>query len=80
MKNKFKLVLSEAEQYELYQKLMEINDEKLFKLNQKFKRKTLINIYYIIRKLLKSQGNKQYKKIRLNLSPETLKFYNKWFK
>lgn len=33
--NKFNLVLSEDEQYEAYQKLMEINDEKLSKLNKK---------------------------------------------
>lgn len=62
VRNKFKLVLSEDEQYELYKKMMEINDEKLSVLNKKFGRKRLINIYYIIKKLLKSQGNKQYKK------------------
>ena len=48
---------------------MEIDSEKLSKLNKKFKRKGLINIYFLIRKLLKSSGNKQYKKIELNLSP-----------
>ena len=62
VRNKFKLVLSEDEQYELYKKMMEINEEKLSELNKKFGRKRLINIYYIIKKLLKSQGNKQYKK------------------
>ena len=77
--NKFKIVLSEYEQYQLYKKRMEINDEKLSKLNKKFKRKRLINIYYKIKQLLKSQG-KQHEKIELNLSPETLKFYRKWIK
>ena len=37
--NKFNLVLSEDEQYQLHKKLMEINDEKLSQLNKKFKRK-----------------------------------------
>ena len=48
---------------------MEIDSEKLSKLNKKFKRKRLINIYFLTRKLLKSSGNKQYNKIELNLSP-----------
>ena len=47
--NKFNLVLSEDEQYQLHKKLMDIIDEKLSKLNKKFKRKKLINIYYIIK-------------------------------
>lgn len=46
--NKFNLVLSEDEQYQLHKKLMDINDEKLSKLNKKFKRKRLINIYYYL--------------------------------
>lgn len=62
MRNKFTLVLSDEEKHQLYKKLMEINDEKLSKLNEKFKRKRLINIYYLIKQFLKSQGNKQYKK------------------
>ena len=41
---------------------MKIDDNKLEKLNKKFRRKRLINIYFLIRKLLKLQGNKQYKK------------------
>lgn len=44
--NKFKLVLSEEGQYELYTKLMQINDYKLEKLNRKFRRKRLINIHF----------------------------------
>ena len=79
MINKFDLQLSEDERYELYKKLMEINDEKLAKLNKKFKRNRLINIYFIIRQFLRNDENKQHEKILLNLGPETLKFYNKWF-
>ena len=80
MRNKFKLALSEDEQYKIYKILKEMNDVKLSKLNKKFGRKRLVNVYYAIRKLLKSQGNKQYKRIELNLSPVTLKFYKKCFK
>lgn len=55
MINKSDLQLSEDEQYELYKKLMEINDEKLAKLiNKKFKRNRLINIYFIIRQFLRN--------------------------
>ena len=58
---------------------MEINDEKLSKLNKKFKSRRLINNYFIIKQFLKSQ-RKQHEKIELNLGPETLKFNKKWFK
>ena len=50
VRNKSKLVLSEEEQYQLYKKMMEVNYEKLSKLNKRLKRKGLINIYYIIKK------------------------------
>lgn len=79
MINKFDLQLLEDEQYELYKKLMEMNDEKLSKLNKRFKRKRLMNIYFIIKQFLRSDENRQHEKIEFNLRPETLKFYKKWF-
>lgn len=42
---KFNLNLSADDKYELYKKLMKINKESIKKINKKFKRKRLINIF-----------------------------------
>lgn len=55
-------------------KLMKINKESIKKINEKFKRKSLINIF-MIKKLLNDTN-----KILLNLSEKTLQFYNIWLK
>ena len=57
----------------------EINGEKLKKLNKEFKRKRMINIF-IIQKILESKGIEAHKKINLNLSKNTLIFYEVWWK
>ena len=54
---RFKIFLTEDEKYKLYKKLMEINSSKLKNLNEKFKRKRMININYLIRKVLQEMGN-----------------------
>ena len=55
---------------------MNIKDDKLEKLNKKFRRKRLINIYFLIRKLLKSQGNKEYIKKWI----KSFSNYKEWLK
>ena len=63
---KFKLVLSGDEQYQLYKKLVEINDDQISKLNEKFGRKILINIYYLIKVLINNDFLK-HKQANINV-------------
>ena len=67
---KFNLNLDRDERYELYRNLMKINEKVVEKISKKFKSKRLI--FFIIKKLLDGKD-----KITLNLSRETMKFYNK---
>ena len=71
--------LSESEKYELYNKLMEIDDNTMEKLNKQFYRKRMISIRYLIKKILEEMGNKKYKLIYLNIGDQTLVNYEKWW-
>ena len=51
--DEFCLCLSEDQKYELYKRLMTIADDKLEKLDKKFQRKTLINIYFLIKNIVR---------------------------
>ena len=55
-------------------------DDKLMKIiNEKSKRKRLINITYLIKRLLSEYDNSKAKKIELHLSAKILNFYDKWY-
>ena len=58
---------------------MEINDEVMKILNKKYFRKRMISIEYLIKKLLEEMGCEKYKLISLNISPQTLEIYEKWW-
>ena len=58
---------------------MKIDDEMIKKINEKLKRKRLINISFIIKKLLSDYDNNKANKIELNLTEKILNFYNKWY-
>ena len=73
-----KIKLSEDEKYELYNKLMTIDDNVMEILNKQFCRKRMISIFYLIKKILEEMGNKKYKLIHLNISDQTLENYEKW--
>ena len=49
------------------------------KINEKWKRKRLINISFITKKMLSEYDNDKANKIELNLSKKKLKFYNNWY-
>ena len=74
-----KLKLTEEEKYELYNKLMEINDNVMEILNKQFNRKRMISIFYLMKKILEEMGNKKYKLIKLNIGDQTLANYEKWW-
>ena len=70
--------LTEEEKYELYSKLMELNDQ-IIKINKQYERKRLINVFYLIRKILQEMGSSKYKLVYLNINLKTLGFYEKWW-
>ena len=75
-----RLKLSEDEKYDLFKKLLEIDNSVLEKLNKQFNRKRTINIVFLIKKILEEMGNDKYKLINLNTSDQTLAYYQKWWR
>ena len=71
---KFNLNLDGDDQYELFKKLMAIDEKVLEKINKKFKRKRLINVFFLIKKFLNNDD-----KIQIKLSEKILEFYNEWY-
>ena len=55
-------------------------DKALNKINDTYKSKRLINITYLIKRILGEYDKKEADKIQLKLSDKTLKFYDNWFK
>ena len=55
-------------------------DNKLNKINDTYKRKRLINITYLIKRILGEYDKSEADKIQLKLSDKTLKFYDNWYK
>ena len=66
------------ERYELLLKLQKI-DKVMEKINEKWKRKRLINITYLIKRVLSEYDNTRADKIQLHLSEKILKFYDEWY-
>ena len=71
--------LTEDEKYELYIKLMAIDNKVMEILNKQFCRKRMISIGYLMKKILEEMRNKKYKLIDLNISNQTLANYEKWW-
>ena len=68
---------------EVYYKLrldLEKIDNKLNKINDTYQRKRLINITYLIKRILSEYDKTEADKIQLKLSDKTLKFYDDWYK
>ena len=76
---KFDLKMSSDEKYELLKKLRKLDNVVITKINEKFKRKRLIKITYLIKKLLSEYDTHKANKIELNLSEKILNFYNNWY-
>ena len=73
------LHLTDEEKYELYNELMAIDNNVMEILNKQFCRKRMINIFYLIKKILEEMGNEKYKLVNLNISEQTLTYYEKWW-
>ena len=73
------LNLTEDQKYELYNKLMVIDNHVMEILNKKYCRKRMISIFYLIKKLLEQMGCEKYKLVYLKISSQTLENYEKWW-
>ena len=74
-----RLKLTEDEKYDLYSKLLEIDNSVLEKLNKQFSRKRTINIVFLIKKMLEEMGNDKHKLVDLNIGDQTLANYENWW-
>ena len=74
-----RLHLTDDEKYELYSKLMAIDNHVMEILNKKYSRKRMISIFYLIKKLLEEMGCEKYKLVYLKISPQTMENYEKWW-
>ena len=70
------LEMSSQEKFEL---LLQEIDKVMEKINEKWKRKRLINITYLIKRVLSEYDKSRTDKIKLRLSKNTLKFYDEWY-
>ena len=75
-----KIKLDEEEKYNLYLKLLEIDNSVLEKLNKQFSRKRTINIVFLMKKMLEEIGNEKYKLVDLNIGDQTLENYENWWR
>ena len=62
------LKLTEEQKYELYNKLMSIDNNVMEILNNQFCQKRMISIFYLIKKILEEMGNEKYKLVHLKIS------------
>ena len=74
-----RLHLTDDEKCELYDKLMVIDNHVMEILNKKYCRKRMINIFYLIKKILQEMGCEKYKLVYLKISPQTMESYEKWW-
>ena len=74
-----RLNLSEDEKYNLYSKLLEIDNRIMEKLNKQFKRKRTINIIFLIKKILEEMRNPKHSLIELSIGDQTLENYQNWW-
>ena len=56
---------------------MEIDEKVMKEVNKKFSRKRMINIFYIINRILEEMGLNN--KIKLNISSQTKDYYDRWW-
>ena len=73
-----RISLTDDEEYCLYNKLMEIDQETITKINEHFNRKRMISDKWS-KKLLEEMGCEKYHQIGLKLSKQTFANYEKWW-
>ena len=79
LKKIYKLInLNDEQKCELYNRLLKINNKIMDIINNQYFRKRMININYVIKKILEEMGCEKYKFIKIKISPKTLEDYDKW--
>ena len=80
VKNISKLInLTDEQKCELYNRLLKIDNHIMEILNKQYFRKRMININYLIKKILEEMGCENYKSIKFKISPQTLDIYDRWW-
>ena len=80
VKNISKLInLTDEEKCELYDKLLILDSNNMKVINKKYFRKRMININYVIKKILEEMGCEKYKNIEIKISPQILEIYDNWW-
>ena len=74
-----KLKLTEDEKYDLYSKLLEIDNKIMEELNKKFNRKRSISIIFLIKKILEEMRNPKHSLVEINIGDQTLENYENWW-
>ena len=74
-----RLKLTEDENYELYSKLLEIDNKIMEELNKKFNRKRSISVIFLIKKILEEVNNPKQKLVEINIGDQTLENYENWW-
>ena len=74
-----KINLSEDEKYNLYSKLMEIDNRIMEELNKQFKRKRSINVIFLIKKILEEMRNPKHSLVELSIGDQTMENYENWW-
>ena len=78
IRKKYDLDIKPEVYFKLKSDLEKLN-RKINKINLKHERKRMINISYVIKKILKKYDKHEAKKIKLNISDDTMDFYDDWF-
>ena len=78
LEKKYRLNI-EPEDYFKVKSDLEKLDRKINVINLKHERKRMINISYLIKRILEKYDDFEADKIELNISDETLEFYDDWF-
>ena len=58
---------------------MEIDNNVMEILNNQFSRKRMINIFYLIKKILQEMGCEKYQLVYLKIGTKTFENYEKWW-
>ena len=71
--------LNDEQKCELYDRLIKIDNYIMEILNKQYFRKRMININYLVKKILEEMRCEKYKLIVLKISPQTLEIYEQWW-
>ena len=81
VKNISKLInLTDEQKIELYNRILKIDNYNIEIINKQYLRKRMININYVIKKILEKMGCENYKNIKVKINPQTLDIYDRWWK